>query len=85
MINEVAADDEAEKTTGTDKVDSAGVSLSDEMDALYGPRSGAYQMRQRRRPIYDLSMLAHADSQLLAPTFDATQLAMLETSLEPLI
>ena len=77
MINEVPSDDEAEKTTGADKVDSAGVSLSDEMDALYGPRSGAYQMRQRKRPRYDLSMLAQAYSEVLAPSFDAMQLAML--------
>lgn len=65
--------------------DIGGVALSDQMDQRYGRRSGAHDLRARRKPRYDLASLVQASGQALAPRFDVSALAILNPSLEPLL
>lgn len=65
--------------------DTTGVSLEDSMDERYGARSGRHNLRSRKKPRYDLALLAQIDRKAIAPTFSACRLAKLDTSLEPLV
>lgn len=66
--------------------DTAGVSLDQEMDASYGPRSTRYNLRSRRKPRYDVAtLLAQASQDVIAPRFDASRMYGLEPELEPLM
>lgn len=67
----VAGDSEVQLDTGSDAI-SEGVSLKEQMDNRYGERSGAYGLRPRRKPKYDLAgLMAQVHPDVMAPKFDA--------------
>lgn len=66
---------------------SAGVSLEEELNRRYGaerPGTRKHNLRPRRRPDFDPSACVQAGV-AIAPRFDATRLASLDGSLEPLL
>lgn len=65
--------------------DIGGVSLDEQMDQQYGKRSGAHNLRPRRKPNYDLSACVQAGEHVVAPRFNVSALATLNSALEPLI
>lgn len=78
-------DDSEDQPEDADDADIGGVSLDEQMNHRYGQRTGAHNLRARRKPRYDLSLIAQASNQAIVPRFDVSRLAALSPSLEPLL
>lgn len=67
-----------------ESADITGVSVEKDMDRRYAIRSRKYNLRPRRKPKYDISLLAQLEKDVIAPTFCVSKLEELDTSLEAL-
>lgn len=68
-----------------DNACTSGVSLGQEMYKRYGKRTGTYNLRPKKKPVYDLSSLAQVGEEVIAPTFNPAGLASLDSSIQPLL
>lgn len=74
-----------ENTNSSGNVNEDQVQLDEQMDNLYGKRSGKHNLRSRRKPKIDYSACVQVATNTVAPSFNASQLAHLDNSLEPLL
>lgn len=83
--SEARNDDHANSQNCEGNTNSGEVTLDEQMDNKYGTRSGAHNLRARRKPRYDLSLLAQDSEHTVAPRFNTAHLADIHPSLEPLL
>lgn len=75
----------ADQQENGENADIAGVSVDSEMNDRYGPRSHSHNLRKRRKPRYDIALLAQASDDVVAPQFNSSHLSQIDPSLESLL